>query len=326
MSNNNPPSDNTTFGEKLGIAILAFFRALLVLLVIAILATVVGVVIYYGVPALYNRYVQPIQTDVSTLQMSQADQEQAVQQLSSRIEDLSSRINTLEIQSDSDKQAITELQSQLDGAVSTQAESLKPVQDAQATATSRLDDLDQAISDLEDKLTSVNQDVQAIATAVDKNQEQLTGLEDKLQVEGTPLETIHNELQMVKAMELLTRSRLLLVSNNLGLAQDDLQAASNLLSELQASLPEDQRGNLGEIIDRLNKASSNLPERPVLAADDLEIAWQLLLIGLPAESQTPTAQVSGTPGSSSSLGTPSPERTGTTTPEITASPTPSPTP
>jgi chaperonin cofactor prefoldin len=326
MSNNNPSPDNTTFGERMGIAIVAFLRALLGLLVIAILAAVVGAAIYYGLPAIYDRYVQPIQMDVSSLQVTQADQEQAVQQLSKRVEDLTSRINTLEVQSDSDKQTITELQTQLSGAISTQTESLVPMQNAQATATSRLDDLDRAISELEDRLTSVDQDVQSLTTAVDQNQEQLAGLADKLQIEGTPLETIRNELQMVKVMELLTRSRLLLVANNLGLAQQDLQSASDLLNELQSSLPDDQKGDLGEIIDRLDKASSNLPNRPVLASDDLEIAWRLLLIGLPDQSQTATAEVSGTPGSSSGLTTPSPEGTVTGTPGITATPTSTPTP
>jgi len=322
MSNNNPSPDNPSFGERMGIAIVAFLRALLVLLIVGVLAVVVGAVIYYGLPAIYDRYVQPIQMDVSSLQVTQADQEQAIQQLSSRVEDLSSRINTLEVQSDSDKQTITELQTQLAGAISTQAESLAPMQNAQATATSRLNDLDRTISELEDQLSTMTQDIQSLGTSVDQNQEMLTGLQDKLQIEGTPLENIRNELQIVKAMELLTRGRMLLDTNNLGLAQEDLQSASDLLNELQARLPDDQKGNLGEIIDRLNTASGNLPNRPILASDDLEIAWQLLLLGLPDQNQTATAEVGGTPGVSSDTATPGPEGTGTATPTFTPTPTP----
>jgi chaperonin cofactor prefoldin len=318
MSNNNPSPDSPSFGERLGIAIVAFLRALLVLLIIAVLAVVVGAVIYYGLPAIYDRYVQPIQLDVSSLQVTQADQEQAIQQLSSRIEDLTSRINTLEVQSDSDKQTITELQTQLAGAISTQAESLAPMQSAQATATSRLNDLDRAISELEDQLNTMTQDIQSLDTRVGQNQELLNGLQDKLQIEGTPLENIQKELQIVKAMELLTRSRMLLDTNNLGLAQEDLQSASDLLNELQARLPDDQKGNLAEIISRLNTASGNLPNRPILASDDLEIAWQLLLMGLP--EQTQTAEVSGTPGISSETATPGPVGTGTLTPTPTPTP------
>ena len=154
----------------------------------------------------------------------------------------------------------------------------------------------------------------------------LAGLQDKLQIEGTPLENIRNELQLVKAMELLTRARMLLDTNNLGLAQEDLQSASDLLNELQARLPDDQKTNLSEIIERLNTASGNLPNRPILASDDLEIAWQLLLTGLPEQNQTATAEVSGTPDVSSALTTPSPESTGAATPEVTLTPTPTPTP
>jgi chaperonin cofactor prefoldin len=299
MSNSDPSSESTSFGERMGIAMVAFLRALLRLLIIAVLAVVVGAVLYYGLPAIYQRYVQPIQMDVSSLRVTQGDQEQAIQQLSGRVEDLSARINTLEIQADSDKQAIAELQTQLDNALSAQAENLIPLQTAQDAATSRLEELDRALQSLDDQLSAMNSDVQNLSTTVIENQEQLAGLDDKLQIEGTPLEAIRNELKIVKAMELLTRSRLLLVANNLGLAQQDLQSASELLNELQASLPDDQQGDLAEIIDRLDKASSNLPQRPLLASDDLEIAWRLLLLGLPDQAQNSTAadtlEVSVTP-------------------------------
>jgi chaperonin cofactor prefoldin len=299
MSNSDPSSESTSFGERMGIAMVAFLRALLRLLIIAVLAVVVGAVLYYGLPAIYQRYVQPIQMDVSSLRVTQGDQEQAIQQLSGRVEDLSARINTLEIQADSDKQAIAELQTQLDNALSAQAENLIPLQTAQDAATSRLEELDRALQSLDDQLSAMNSDVQNLSTTVIENQEQLAGLDDKLQIEGTPLEAIRNELKIVKAMELLTRSRLLLVANNLGLAQQDLQSASELLNELQASLPDDQQGDLAEIIDRLDKASSNLPQRPLLASDDLEIAWRLLLLGLPDQAQNSTTadtlEVSVTP-------------------------------
>jgi chromosome segregation ATPase len=279
----------------MGIAMIAFLRALLSLLIIAVLAVVIGAGLYYGLPAIYERYVQPIQMDVSSLQVAQTDQEQAILQLSGRVEDLSARINTLEVQADSDKQSIAELQTQLDNALSVQAENLNPIQTAQAAAASRLDELDRVLQSLDDQLSSLNTDVQNLGTTVAENQEQMAGLDGKLQIEGTPLENIRNELKMVKAMELLTRSRLLMMANNLGLAQQDLQSASELLNGLQASLPADQQGDLAEIIARLDKASSNLPVRPLLASDDLEIAWQLLLLGLPDQPQSSTPDVTATP-------------------------------
>jgi chaperonin cofactor prefoldin len=299
MSNSDPSSESTSFGERMGIAMVAFMRALVRLLIIAFLAVVIGAGLYFGLPAIYERYVQPIQMDVSSLQISQDDQKLAIEQLSGRVEDLSARINTLEVQADSDKQSIAELQTQLDNALSTQAENLLPIQNAQSAATARLDELDRVLQSLDDQLSSMNTDVGNLNTTVSENQEQLTGLADRLQIEGTPLETIRNELKIVKAMELLTRGRLLLVANNLGLAQQDLQSAGDLLNELQASLPDDQQEDLAEIIDRLDKASSNLPQRPLLASDDLEIAWRLLLLGLPDQVQNTTAgdtlEVSVTP-------------------------------
>ncbi len=324
MSRSDPSSDSTSFGERMWIAMVAFLRALLRLLIIAVLAVIVGAGLYYGLPAIYERYVQPIQMDVSSLQISQSDQEQAMAQLSSRVGDLSARINTLEVQADSDKQSIAELETQLDDALSAQAESFIPIQTAQAAATSRLDVIDQVLQSLDDQLSSMNTDVQSLSTLVSENQDVLAGLEEKLQIEGTPLETIRNELKIVKAMELLTRGRLLLVANNLGLAQQDLESAGELLAELQASLPDGQKGDLAEIIDQLDKASNNLPARPVLASDDLEIAWKLLLLGLPDPSRSVAPELTGTPENSSELATPSPEGSTAETPENTPTPTPKP--
>jgi hypothetical protein len=65
------------------------------------------------------------------------------------------------------------------------------------------------------------------------------------------------------------------------LAAGELQAASALLLNLQQQAPVYQQAALDGIIQRLSIAAGNLPARPVLAAEDLEIAWQLLQAGLP---------------------------------------------
>jgi hypothetical protein len=81
------------------------------------------------------------------------------------------------------------------------------------------------------------------------------------------------------------------------------------------------------VIQRLDLALSNLPDFPVAASDDLDIAWQILLSGLP--QATPTINISGTPSPASTLSvTPSPKVTFTPTPtptlKVTVSPTATP--
>ena len=116
---------------------------------------------------------------------------------------------------------------------------------------------------------------------------------------------------MAKAMELLARGRQLLVENNPGLAQGDIEAARLLLAGLRPSLNETQLAALDEIVQRLDLALANLAPiagrtaSPVLAAQDLELAWQMILAGLPGPSATPaptltrlTPTVTPTPGPS----------------------------
>jgi hypothetical protein len=104
-------------------------------------------------------------------------------------------------------------------------------------------------------------------------------------------------------MELLTRSRLSLVENNAGEAEQDVRAARQLLAGLGGEVPEYQVEALSSIIARLDQALIDLPARPVLAADNLEIAWQLLRSGLPGE---PTPGPTLTPGTPTGTPTPGP--------------------
>ena len=65
--------------------------------------------------------------------------------------------------------------------------------------------------------------------------------------------------QLVKAMELLTRARLVLVQNNLGLAQFDIQAGRKILANLQVEAPAHQTEQIARIVARLDAALDNLP-------------------------------------------------------------------
>jgi hypothetical protein len=74
------------------------------------------------------------------------------------------------------------------------------------------------------------------------------------------------------------------------------------------SVPEYQIEAKELIIAHLDMALENLPEAPILAAEDLEIAWQLLKQGLPDEPPLEAeTETEGTP-------TPGPTVTPTATP------------
>ncbi len=73
------------------------------------------------------------------------------------------------------------------------------------------------------------------------------------------------------AAQYLGRARLFLYQANYGLAEQDIAAALESLNQV----PAEARNS--EVIDRLTAAAEALPDRPVLAADELDIAWGALL-------------------------------------------------
>jgi hypothetical protein len=86
---------------------------------------------------------------------------------------------------------------------------------------------------------------------------------------------------------------LYLAQSNFGLAREDVKSARDLLAALQKESDDAARG---QAIARLDLALGNLPAFPVVAAGDLEIAWQILMSGeAPATAATPAPTVEATP-------------------------------
>jgi hypothetical protein len=85
---------------------------------------------------------------------------------------------------------------------------------------------------------------------------------------------------------------LYLAQSNFGLAREDVKSARDLLAALQN---ESENAARGQAIARLDLALGNLPAFPVVAAGDLEIAWQILMSGEAPAAATPAPTVEATP-------------------------------
>jgi TolA-binding protein len=317
MSTEKPqPPEKQSFGDRMAIAFLAFVRALITLLAIILVVGLIAAAVIYGGPALYRQYVTPIQNNVAQLQNAQAQQEQTNQQFSQRLDSLQSRVTDLESQRDANKQAMDELKVQITNVVNTQQTEQQAFQSTRTAANTELDNLNSRLADLQKQ----SADLQQKLANTDDN---LSYLATVVQSKNLPVAVLQRDLQLVKTMELLTRARISLIANNLGAAQSDIQAAHDQLVALEDLVPDYQAGALQSIISRLELALGNLPDSPVLASDDLEIAWQLLQKGLPGETTTtptPASQLAEPGGTA----TPSPTPTASQGPVITRTPTPTP--
>jgi len=312
MSDQAPTPAPPSFGDRLALAFIKFVRALVRILLILLLAVLLVAGIYYGVPALYRRYMRPVETNLARLNDAQSRQEQSNQQINQRLDELEQRLEGLELQNDSHKQTLDEVQARMDEMESAQ----QAGGGAQATAIARQDELEATLAAMGANLEQVQAEIAAVDQAIGRTSLQVQELVNSTEAGESPLQELRNELQLVKAMELLTRSRVYLVEDNLGLAQQDVSAARLLLAKMGGDVPSYQVKPLAAIIARLDAALSNLPSKPVLAAEDLEVAWQLLRDGLPGEA---------TPQPTPTIGTGTPAAMGVTeTPTTTPTPIPIP--
>lgn len=156
----------------------------------------------------------------------------------------------------------------------------------------RVNQLENEVADLKDQLVQVNNRIDSIDTSIEahtasieKLEEMQSLLEEQLKENNEKtLVKLNQEVMMTRALDTIARARLYLSQSNFGLAKEDVQSARDLLAELQSQTGDEA---LAQAISRLDLTLNNLPEFPVVASGDLEIAWQILMTGKVALTATP---------------------------------------
>jgi predicted RNase H-like nuclease (RuvC/YqgF family) len=302
MSTTSEPTQKPSFLRRL-------WRFTVRLLFVVLLGIVIGGLLYWFVPALYRQYIQPVQEYGLRLDALEAEQEMSETQLEESLSSFQERLGSLESQQDANKQEIAVLGDRLEGyqtAAATQQagiESLQSLAQEFADAEINLADFQQQLEELQaaqrrlqaglkeeqDNLAALEEDMNSQQSQVDELDQVIT------QVDGRWL-SLQQDLQMVKAMELLSRARFYLSQSNLGLARSDIQSARGVFLALQ----EDTTGQRAEEIERiiafLDDALVAMPRSSLRAADALEGAWLLVIQSMPSETAEPTLEsVEATP-------------------------------
>lgn len=281
-----------SFGDQ----IRAFFRFILRLIFVLVLAIGLGIGVYYGatyaIPELYRRYIQPVEDNTLRLNDLEASQAQEIQQLTERIEALNTRLTELEAENDTNNETISILQSSLATAESQQA--------SQADLIATLEPAVSDFAETQSELEAIQTTLDALSESVDEYSQQVSNINADDQAWQDLLAEMQLELELLRAMEFLTRGRLFLSDGNLTQAEENIQAGLEILSVMAAEVPNHQQETLSNIITYLERALEELPKSEVKAADQLEGAWQLLVLGLPSnpdatESETPALTPTLTP-------------------------------
>jgi cell division protein FtsL len=156
------------------------------------------------------------------------------------------------------------------------------------------------IKALQTQLDETNSRVNVLEKSIEAHTASLTKLDEIQATLESEIQTsqdktllqLKHEVMFTRALDILGRARLYLAQSNFGLAREDVKSARDLLAELQAETKDEARG---QAIARLDLALGNLPAFPVVAAGDLEIAWQILMSGEAPATAIPAPTVESTP-------------------------------
>ena len=262
-----------------------------------VLGAILGILAFLGLSVLYFQYVQPLQESIEDLE---ARMQQNENQVSQRLDYITDRLAIIEDQSDSFKEALADLEVQLETIETSQetfaAEQSEIAEDIQALGTEVSDmearlgalenDLQAYISikeTLQAKLETLQEDVESASSFISGFNQNAETISEQIASYGERWQALENEVQLLKAMELLTRSRILMVQGKTDLARADIKDARDLLADLGGKVSDFQETALLEITGRLDNVLEKINTAPTSVVDLLESAWKLLFAGLPDE-------------------------------------------
>ncbi|OJX37897.1 MAG: hypothetical protein BGO78_07570 [Chloroflexi bacterium 44-23] len=254
-----------TFGKRLGRALIKIFR---VVLVLAVFAAIIAL-IYYGTPYIYEKFIQPVEANSARIAEIESVQSTDLKQLKEQLATFQSRVAILETNQTEYSRKLSEV----DG---------------------KLDAIDSLLNDHEVALASLDKLQESIKTL----EKEFNTQTDNQEKSNLAFNELKSQLALTRVAELLGRSRLYLLQSNFGSAKQDVQSAIALLSEMLADGNSDNTEFISQVLERVEMVDKNLPQFPVIASADLEIAWQALVSGtfdipfapLKLDNQLPTPQ------------------------------------
>jgi len=155
-------------------------------------------------------------------------------------------------------------------------------------------EIDEQQSELESLINEGADEIAAQSEAIDEQMtvlaveltvltDRLDTLEVSLSEVGQPVDEMQGQLQLIRAMTLLSRAQFWLSEDNLGQASEDVTSARVMIFALAEKWRgEEKFGDsvtvLDEIVSRLDIALEDIRTQPSIAEDEIEIAWKLLIV------------------------------------------------
>lgn len=309
MTEENLPPTKDPIGTRLLSGFFNLVRIIVRFVIVALLIALLALLVF-GIPFGYWRFVIPTLNEFEHLTTAQVEQQHVNQSLLNEQQDIQQRLDTLETRLDTEKQQVGEISQALEGLALTQQDNQEQTIQTQDAAYEMVQKILTETTTLGNKLFELTAALEFLEKRVDDVEDNTRELEVRLLSEDEPINQLRRDIQVLRVLEFLTRSRLYIFQSNFGLAQDELTAAKVILSNID--IPEDQSESATEVIDRIDAALENLPDSPDLAAGELEIVWQILNSRL-FNSTTVDLAATSSPALSTISVTATPPGVGTTT-------------
>ena len=233
-------SESTFIGRMFGV--------LLRLAVVLALGIAIAAGAYFGIPRVYRNLVEPAQVNTTRIDALETELDLARADTSTLREQSGDRL------------------AELEAALAEQAETLATTQAQLDAALAASVDQDKTMKSMRDQIGVVRNSLSDLADQVD------VALSDPEE----PEPDLRRDLMISRAMIHLVRARLGLLENNAGLAAEEAGRAWDLLA---AADPDGEIKSIQDAITRIGLALEAIQATPLVAGDDLEIAWKLLVEG-----------------------------------------------
>jgi hypothetical protein len=299
-SSSNPDEKTDSFLSRL-------FKGFVRLILVVLGGIAIAVCAYLAYILIFRELITQPTTDFQqAFSISETRQALAHERYDEKINEYAERISVLESQRSLDIENLDEMQSGM--------QALQTTLEDQADVLERIDALEISLETVLEQQAEMSQQVSDSQDQIDELQATTEAMADQSE-EIDPAELLR-EVRMLHVLELLDRGRLYLLQNNLGLAEEDVLTARDILAVIQETANTDQQPNLEDWIGRLESIADSLPASPRLASIDLETVWNLMI----SESSQAWSAGTLTPLNLSTEATPEASET----PELTPTATPTP--
>jgi hypothetical protein len=239
-------------------------RFILRFIVVVVFGVVLGAALYLGVPALYRSTVEPMRVNTERIEELQETLDLNLSTSAKQADRLGERLVEAEGRLAEQGEAVAALQAEFDG------------------IGVALDDQASKIA----KLSIISDQLEEITADLDETIGRVELLEVTLSEVEFPATEFRRQVRMISAMTLITKARLWLIQDNLGQAAEEITAARELLAKSVVDITVVDE-ELVQIIERLDLALADVRTTPIVAADELEIAWKLLVEATTPKPFTP---------------------------------------